>query len=229
MCNTFKFEHIVNENYLYYLQILLIIQLFSGLTALNVYAVKIFNEVFDSQAFSEIIQNNSSVFDCSSLFENSTSTFVTSSEAYISGITITFVRLASSLLLSVLLTKLRRRVMFMTSALLTTIFLVCFATLNFFIESGNVEGKLMIKKYAEWNQLNLENLFYICLIFSVMSALQWTSMATACLLVFSAQLGVQSLPYLLTGELFPSGGYLARKFIRVEKNECNSQLFHFHL
>ena len=46
-----------------------------------------------------------------------------------------------------------------------------------------------------------------------MSALKWTSLAVACLLVFSAQLGIQSLPLLLMGELFPSGDYFEEELI----------------
>ena len=33
---------------------------------------------------------------------------------------------------------------------------------------------------------------------------QWAALVTACLLVFSVQLGIQTLPLLLSGELFPS-------------------------
>ena len=34
--------------------------------------------------------------------------------------------------------------------------------------------------------------------------LNWASLVTACGLVFSVQLGIQTLPFLLSGELFPS-------------------------
>ena len=33
---------------------------------------------------------------------------------------------------------------------------------------------------------------------------QWGALVTACCLVFSVQLGIQTLPHLLSGELFPS-------------------------
>lgn len=36
------------------------------------------------------------------------------------------------------------------------------------------------------------------------SAARWLSLSSACAVVFSAQLGVQTLPQLLSGELFPS-------------------------
>ena len=37
-----------------------------------------------------------------------------------------------------------------------------------------------------------------------MKVLKWLSLLTACCLVFSVQLGIQTLPFLLSGELFPS-------------------------
>ncbi len=130
--------------YIAYLQALLIIQLFSGNTILNIYAVKILNELFNTQDYSRNFQNQTFSFNCSSSLENSTSTLVTSSEAYISGICTVLVRLTSSLILAGLLMKLRRRFMFMTSALLTTTFLVSFATLNYFIQHENSEGKTFL-------------------------------------------------------------------------------------
>ena len=130
--------------FLIFLQILLVIMQFSGITVLNIYAVKIFNEVFNSQGVSKTSQNKTLDFNCSFVPENATSTMVTSSEAYIAGICTVFVRLLSSLLLAVLLTKLRRRFMYLTSAFLTAIFLVSFATLSFFIENGSSEGKTLV-------------------------------------------------------------------------------------
>lgn len=40
--------------------------------------------------------------------------------------------------------------------------------------------------------------------FSSSSLFRWGALITACLLVFSVQLGLQTLPLLLSGELFPS-------------------------
>jgi len=98
--------------------------------------VKIFNEVFNSNGFSKIPENKTlENLNCTIQIGNSTS-----SEAYISGISTVLVRLTSSFLLAGLLTKFRRRFMFMTSAFLTITFLVCFATLNYFIQNGNLEG-----------------------------------------------------------------------------------------
>ena len=118
----------------------MLIQQFSGITILNVYAVKIFNEVFNSHGLSTTIANKTQdSFNCTSQIGNSTS-----SEAYISGISTVLVRLISSFLLAGLLTKFRRRFMFMTSAFLSITFLVCFATLNYFIQNGILEGKYLI-------------------------------------------------------------------------------------
>ncbi len=174
--------------------------------------------MFKSQKFSNIMENKTlDNFNCSSQIGNSTS-----SEAYISGISTVLVRLISSFLLAGLLTKFRRRFMFMTSAFLTITFLVCFATLNYFIQNGNLEGKENQYKsmsiflnlfFLTWNK---NVLFYTKTLLSFvtdLAVLKWTSMATACLLVFSAQLGLQSLPYLLTGELFPAGLNLKNYFM----------------
>ena len=38
----------------------------------------------------------------------------------------------------------------------------------------------------------------------VRNVLKWVSLFTACCLVFSVQLGIQTLPFLLSGELFPA-------------------------
>ena len=38
----------------------------------------------------------------------------------------------------------------------------------------------------------------------IRAILKWVSLLTACCLVFAVQLGIQTLPFLLSGELFPS-------------------------
>ena len=40
--------------------------------------------------------------------------------------------------------------------------------------------------------------------YRLMTVLRWSSMLVTCLLVFAAQMGVQTLPFLLSGELFAS-------------------------
>lgn len=95
-------------------------------------------------------------------------------------LTLGLVRLVASLLLSKLLRKFRRRFMYFLSAFLTLVSLLSFATCNLLVQNH----------YFEDN-------FYVV-------DLKWASLVTACLLVFSVQLGIQTLPYLLSGELFPS-------------------------
>merc|ERR1719219_1005283 len=47
--------------------------------------------------------------------------------------------------------------------------------------------------------------FATCITFIHSSSIsRWAAVVTACLLVFSVQLGIQTLPSLLSGELFPS-------------------------
>ena len=100
----------------------------------------------------------------------------TSDYAYISAIIIAIVRLFSSLLLSKLLTRYKRRSMYFISAGLTVTALIGFATCVHFIEIIQEE--------------------------TILTILQWASLASACALVFAVQLGVQTLPSLLSGELF---------------------------
>ena len=59
---------------------------------------------------------------------------------------------------------------------------------------------------------------FTLLFYTVLNALQWTSIATACLVVFFAQLGLQYLPYLLMAELFPSGTNFSKHFIDNVQN-----------
>ena len=91
-----------------------------------------------------------------------------SSEAYLSAIIMGFVRLVASLLLSKLLRIYRRRSMYFVSALATTLSLFCFASCNFVVDNYPGETGPAVK-----------------------TALNWASLATACALVFSVQLGVQ--------------------------------------
>lgn len=88
------------------------------------------------------------------------------SKAYLSAIVMGFCRMAASLLLSKLLRIYRRRAMYFFSATATTVSILCFATCNF-----------VVSHYATSE--------------TVHTALNWASLATACALVFSVQLGVQ--------------------------------------
>ena len=89
------------------------------------------------------------------------------SKAYLSAIVMGFCRMAASLLLSKLLRIYRRRAMYFVSAAATTLSIVAFATCNFLV--SNVDD---LSETLE-------------------AALNWASLATACALVFSVQLGVQ--------------------------------------
>ena len=89
-------------------------------------------------------------------------------------------RLIASLLSSKLLYHYRRRAMYFFSAILTIISVLTFATCNYFLSNG-----IILSNY--WNNI-----------------IQWISLVSAGSLVFAVQLGVQTLPLLLSGELFPS-------------------------
>ena len=158
------------------LQVLSTVQQFSGMSILRAYVVKIFDEVF-----TENQNHNASTtsLNCT-LNMPSSSVSSISTEAYVSAIILGIVRLIASLLLSRLLRNFRRRFMYFLSAILTLISLVSFATCNLLVQ----------KQY-------FQDTWYVI-------DLKWASLVTACLLVFSVQLGIQTLPYLLSGELFPS-------------------------
>ena len=84
---------------------------------------------------------------------------------------------------------------------------------------GGVSWYLLVSLYSLYSQgyrLNIYSrwgsLVSACiLVFSVQLGVQtiyiysrWGSLVSACILVFSVQLGVQTLPFLLSGELFPT-------------------------
>jgi len=150
------------------------------MSILRAYVVKIFDVVFteDFSTNSDHLRNCTTASNMSALTSTSSSI---SSEAYISAIILGFVRLLASLILSKLLRNFRRRFMYFLSAIMTLLSLVSFATCNLLLQNHSFEN----------------NFFYVV-------DLKWASLVTACLLVFSVQLGIQTLPYLLSGELFPS-------------------------
>merc|ERR1712200_92486 len=94
--------------------------------------------------------------------------------AYLSAITIGLFRLVASLTLARLLMRFRRRIMYFTSLILS---ITCLSTFSIFSLLGKDSDSQIYK---------------------------WSSLVAACLLVFSVQLGVQTLPLLLSGELFPT-------------------------
>ena len=101
-------------------------------------------------------------------------------EAYFAALMIGAMRLIASLLSSKLLYHYRRRAMYFFSAILTIISVLTFATCNYFLSNG-----ILLSNYWE-------------------NIIQWMSLISAGSLVFAVQLGVQTLPLLLSGELFPS-------------------------
>ena len=99
--------------------------------------------------------------------------------AYLAAILIGTMRLVSSLMLSKLLYHFRRRVMYFWSAGLSIFSLFTFATCNYLL--------------LDLTKSNI-----------LKNVIPWISLGSAGLLVFGVQLGVQTLPLLLSGELFPS-------------------------
>ena len=162
---------------LFFLQVLSTVQQFSGMSILRAYVVKIFDEVF-----TENQNHNATLTSLNCTLDMSSSSTVSSisTEAYVSAIILGIVRLIASLLLSKLLRNFRRRFMYFLSAILTLISLVSFATCNLLVQNHYFQDTGYVVD------------------------LKWASLVTACLLVFSVQLGIQTLPYLLSGELFPS-------------------------
>ena len=80
----------------------------------------------------------------------------------------------ASLLLSKLLLKYARRTMYFLSCAMTVTSLLAFATFNYFLDEVELEKP-------------------------VSTGLKWSSLAAAAILVFAVQLGVQTLPMLLSG------------------------------
>ena len=161
---------------------LCVIQQFSGMSVLRAYVVKIFDEIFNGGGGKTAdINHHNSIFPSNSSITVTLSSNASASpsddcqngdqgvttKAYISAIVMGFCRMAASLLLSKLLRIYRRRAMYFVSAAATTLSIVAFATCNFLV--SNVEDL----------SVTLE------------AALNWASLATACALVFSVQLGVQ--------------------------------------
>ena len=144
-------------------------------SVIRAYVVKIFDEVFSESGHYSVSSFNSSMHITECFAESQTSQM-----AYISAMLIGFCRLVSSLALSRLWRSYHRRFMYAISIILTIIFLMAFYFISF-----------IISKPESLSSTSL-------------SLFRWASLATACLLVFSVQLGFQTLPFLLSGELFPA-------------------------
>ena len=101
--------------------------------------------------------------------------------AYLSAIIIGMLRLVSSLCLSYLLVFFRRRMMYLTSA--------CGSILSLGIYSTTL---LLLEHQSDWNTGISQTM------------LSWSSLVSASCIVFSANLGVQPMPLLMSSELYPS-------------------------
>jgi SP family facilitated glucose transporter-like MFS transporter 8 len=160
---------------LFIIVFLSLVQQFSGVSVIRAYVVKIFDEVF-----SDFSHHSVDSFNASMIVTECTAESQTSSMAYVSAILIGVCRLVSSLTLARLLKNFHRRSMYFISIILTILCLITFSSFSYLISSPE--------------SLSIENV----------SVLKWASLVSACLLVFSVQLGVQTLPLLLSGELFPA-------------------------
>jgi len=162
-----------------------LVQQFSGVSVIRAYVVKIFDEVFSDHSLGH--QLNSTLNVTTAVFLGTDGCLVssqqhkTSSMAYVAAMVIGVCRLISSLALARLLRSVSRRVMYFISLSLTLTCLTAFSTFSHLVHSLPQE-----------NSSKLESVF------------QWGSLVAVCLLVFSVQLGVQTLPLILSGELFPS-------------------------
>ena len=110
--------------------------------------------------------------------------------AYLAAILLGLVRLASSLAITWLLVLYRRRTMYLASAAGTVLSLAVFATIL-----------LLGDHLAAWHT-GLSQ-----------ATLSWLSLAAACSLVFSVNLGVQPMPLLMSSELYPAD---IRAFCKVQ-------------
>jgi len=161
-----------------------LVQQFSGVSVIRAYVVKIFDEVFSNHSLGHQLN---STLNVTTVFLGTDGCLVssrqhkTSSMAYVAAMVIGVCRLISSLALARLLRSVSRRVMYFISLSLTLLCLTTFATFSHLVHSLPKEGSS-----------RLESVF------------QWGSLVAVCLLVFSVQLGVQTLPLILSGELFPS-------------------------
>ena len=152
-----------------------LVQQFSGVSVIRAYVVKIFAEVFSESNHHSVNPSNSSMLVTECSAESQTSQM-----AYVSAMMIGMCRLISSLALARLLQNFQRRLMYCVSIIMTIICLIAFSSFSYLISHSD--------------SLSSSNLWIV----------RWASLASACLLVFSVQLGVQTLPLLLSGELFPA-------------------------
>jgi len=158
-----------------------LVQQFSGVSVIRAYVVKIFDDVFSEHSSGDSHGTRNGTLGDTSDCASSPLHHKTSSMAYLSAMVIGICRLLSSLALARLLQSVSRRSMYFISVSLTLLCLLSFSVFSYLIQyQPAVRGN------------SLESVF------------QWCSLVAVCLLVISVQLGVQTLPSILSGELFPS-------------------------
>ena len=175
---------------------MLFLQQFSGISIIRSYVVVIFNEIFHDSNFDRHHNTSHHNFTAEDPLggerDHNSSVIVTgcdsdektASEAYLAAIVIAIIRFLSSVLLSRLLVNHGRRKLYMMSASLTVLALVCFATCN------------VLLFYEDAIKIGGDDTLIV--------AVKWSSVITIGLFMFAVQLGVYTLPTLLSGELFPS-------------------------
>ena len=112
-----------------------------------------------------------------------------SQSAYISAIIIGIIRLLASLALTYLLVHFKRRSLYLISAMGNILSLAIFSTIL-----------LLSDHLRDWK------------IGIPQTLLSWLSLASACCIVFSVNLGIQPMPLLMSSELYPSN---IRAFCKV--------------
>ena len=156
--------------------ILSIVQQFTGATVFRGFVVKIFGKVFLKPMDNTFHTLSNGSYNC-----DSEEVPTISHLANVSAILLAVVRLIASLIASLLLVEIPRRNLYAASAVGTVLSLALFAT------------TLLISDHAvPWKLENAEDL------------LNWSSVVSACVLVFSVNLGVQQMPLLMSSELFPA-------------------------
>ena len=114
-----------------------------------------------------------------------------------------YFRLLASLTLARILMTFSRRTMYFTSMILTIICLLLFSTFSYLISTSGRQERV--------------------------SSLQLGSLLSSCLLVISVQLGVQTLPLLLSGEIFPADVRATCKVIQMNHNTSFLILLFYYL
>jgi MFS family permease len=152
-----------------------IVQMFSGASVIRGYVIKIFDTIFDPDKGKHDM-NMTMLINATNISNMTIPLCIDKVDkwAYLSGIIIGIFRFASTVSLARLLYKFKRRTMYLISMILTFCGLLCFAL---FTRLSDVQEIV---------------------------AFRWLCLAAVCFIVFAVQLGVQTLPFMYSGELFPA-------------------------